>query len=157
MANEMEVEWDIDRRTPRLIANQQHRVNVPANTPKQQRRKALYLLLVDHLIQELNERLLKQSNRFLGKYLIPTKLDLLNPDTTDRIFRSYTSNLTEWVIFDSETVRWKSKWKQLASEKPSTLQDALCLTTKELYLQRHCYSNNRLDDASVDTHSKTII
>ena len=56
-----------------------------------------------------------------------------------------------------EIVRWKSKWKQLASEKPSTLQDALCLTTKELYLQRHCYSNNCLDDASVDSHSKTII
>ena len=94
MAKEMAVEWNIDRRTPRLTANQQHRVNVPANTPKQQRRKAFYLLPVGHLIQELNERLLKQSDRFLGQYLITTKLDLLNPDTTDRIFCSYASNLT---------------------------------------------------------------
>ena len=76
MAKEMEVEWNIDQRTPHLTANQQHRVNVPANTPKQQGRKALYLLLVDHLIQELNERLLKQSDRFLGKYLISTKLQV---------------------------------------------------------------------------------
>lgn len=39
MAKEVAVEWNIDRRTPRLTANQQQRVNVPANTPKQQRRK----------------------------------------------------------------------------------------------------------------------
>ena len=91
IVKEMAVEWNIDRRTPRLIAYQQHRVNFPANTPKQQRRKALFLLLVDHLIKEFNERLLKQSDRFLGQYLIPTKLNLLNPDTTDRIFCSYAS------------------------------------------------------------------
>ena len=135
-AKEMAAEWNIDPRTPRLTVNQQHRVNVPANTPKQYWRRALYsvyLPLVDHLIQELNERLMKQHDRFLGQYLIPTKLDLLNPDTIHKIFCTYANDLTERVIFDGEIVRWKSKWQQLASEKPWTLQDTLCLTNKELY------------------------
>lgn len=37
------------------------------------------------------------------------------------------------IIFDDEIVSWKLKWQQLASEKPSTLQKTLCLTTKELH------------------------
>ena len=58
-AKEIAAEWNIDPRTPRLTANQQHRVNVPANTPRQYWRIAPYLPLVDHLMQEHNERLLK--------------------------------------------------------------------------------------------------
>lgn len=61
MAKEMEVEWNIDRRTSRLTANQQHRVNVPANTFKQQRRKALFLLLVDHLMKGCWNRVIDSS------------------------------------------------------------------------------------------------
>ena len=38
------------------------------------------------------------------------------------------------------------------TQKPSTLQDTLCLTTKELYPHRHCYFNNHSDDASVESH-----
>lgn len=56
-----------------------------------------------------------------------------NPDTTDRIFCTYANDLTERVIFDGEIVRWKSKWQQLALEKPLTLQDTLCLKNKQLY------------------------
>ena len=53
-AKEIAAEWNTDPRTPRLTANQQNRDNVPANTPKQYWRRALYLPLVAHLIQELN-------------------------------------------------------------------------------------------------------
>ena len=34
---------------------------------------------------------------------------LLNPDTTDKIFNAYESDLTEKTVFDGEIVRWKSK------------------------------------------------
>ena len=125
-AKEMAAEWNIDTGTSRLTAYQQHGVNVPANTPKQYWRRALYLPLVNHLIQELNERLMKQHDQFLRQYLIPTKVNLLNSDTTDKIFCTYANDLTERVIFDGEIERWKSKRKQLPSENPTTLQDTLC-------------------------------
>ena len=39
---------------------------------------ALYFALVDHLVQERNDRLLSQENRFLGQYLVPAKLNASN-------------------------------------------------------------------------------
>ena len=87
-------------------------------------------LIVSQLSTGLND---VWGKRFGAIYdLIPTKLTLLNPDTTDKIFCTYANDLTERVNFYGEIV-WKSKWKQLSSEKPSTLQDTLCLTNKELY------------------------
>ena len=40
--------------------------------------RAVYFPLVDHLVQELNDRLLLQENRFLGQYLVPAKLNAFN-------------------------------------------------------------------------------
>ena len=41
---------------------------------------ALYFALVDHLVQERNDRLLSQENRFLGQYLAPAKLNDLTAE-----------------------------------------------------------------------------
>ena len=61
--------------------------------------------------------------RFLGQYLIPTKIHLLNPDTTDKIFNTHEPNFTERTEFDDGIVGWKAKWAQVYSEdKPTTLQ-----------------------------------
>ena len=40
--------------------------------------RAMYFPLVDHLVQELNDKLLSQENRFLGQYLVPAKLNAFN-------------------------------------------------------------------------------
>ena len=39
--------------------------------------------LVDHLVQELNDRLLSQENRFLGQYLVSAKLNAFNSGVQD--------------------------------------------------------------------------
>ena len=44
---------------------------------------ALYFALVDHLVQERNDRLLSQENRFLGQYLVPAKLNASNSGVHD--------------------------------------------------------------------------
>jgi len=69
----MAAEWNIEPKMPRLATNQRHRVNVLAATPKEYWKRTLCLPLVDHLLEELNQRLLKQHDRFLGQYLIPHK------------------------------------------------------------------------------------
>ena len=63
----MAAKWNIEPTKPHLATNQQHRVNVPAATPKEYWRRALYLPLVDHLLEELNERLLKQHDTKIHK------------------------------------------------------------------------------------------
>ena len=111
-AREMAGEWNNDPRITRLTENQ-HTQTVLA--------KSTLLISSRSLDTRAQWRVLKQHDRFLGQHLIPTKFFLLNVDTTDRIYCTYANDLTERVIFDGEIVRRKSKWRQLASKKPSTL------------------------------------
>ena len=45
--------------------------------------RAMYFPLVDHLVQELNDRLPLQENRFLRQYLVPAKLNAFNSGVQD--------------------------------------------------------------------------
>lgn len=47
---------------------------------------SVYWSLIEHLIQEHNERLLTHHDRFLGQYLIPTQLGALKVDGVDKIY-----------------------------------------------------------------------
>ena len=64
------VEFDIGPCMPRTTGRQQHRVDVLGTNPESCLQRALYLPLIDHLIQEMNDRLLSQEDRFLGQYLL---------------------------------------------------------------------------------------
>ena len=65
-AKEFAAGCEIEPSVPRISAIQRNRPNVPAVTPQQYWYRVLYLPLVDHLIQELNDRLLNHNDRFLG-------------------------------------------------------------------------------------------
>jgi len=58
-------EFDIEPSMPRTTGRQQQRVNVPATNPEFCWQRAMYLPLIDHLIQEMNDRPLSQEDRFL--------------------------------------------------------------------------------------------
>ena len=118
---------------PRISAIQRNRANVPAVTPQQYRYRALYLPLVDHLIQELNDRLLNHNDRFLGQYLITTQLVSLNRETTNKIYNACSNDLSHRVAFDNEIVRWKARWALAEGEKPNNLEDTLSCTSEDLY------------------------
>jgi len=60
-------EFDIEPSMPRTTGRQHHRVSVPATNPESYWQRAVYLPLIDHLIQEMNDRLLPQEDRFLGQ------------------------------------------------------------------------------------------
>ena len=93
-AKELPAGCEIDPGVPRISAIQRNRANVPAVTPQQYWYRALYLPLVDHLIQELNDRLLNHNDRFLGQYLITTQLGSLNRETTNKIYNAYSNDLS---------------------------------------------------------------
>lgn len=59
-------EFDIRPCMPRTTGRQQHRVNAQQQTQSPSGR-AVYLPLIDHLIQEMNDRLLSLVDRFLAQ------------------------------------------------------------------------------------------
>ena len=60
-------EFDIEPSMPRTTGRQPHRVNVPATNPESYWQRAAYFPLIDHLIQDMNDRCLSQEDRFLGQ------------------------------------------------------------------------------------------
>ena len=102
----MAAECSIEPSMLRRAVAQQHCINVPAGTPKQYWRRAVYLPLVDHTVQELNDRLLCHNDRFLGQVVK--------------------------VVYDNEVIRWKTKWAHTL-EKPNGLVETIETTNEVLY------------------------
>ena len=69
----------------------------------------MYLPLFDHLIQEMNDRLLSQEDRFQGQYLHPTKFQGLTNVVQDKMYAAYTNDLTDKREYNSEMLRWKKR------------------------------------------------
>ena len=116
---------DIEPRIPRTAGRQQHRVNIPAETPEMYWQRAVYFPLVDHLVQELTDRLLSQEDRFLGQYLVPAKLNAFNSGVQGKLYETYKTDLSEKKDFDNEILRWQTKWSHSTEEKPVALTETL--------------------------------
>ena len=57
--------------------------------------RAVYFSLVDHLVQELNDRFLSQEDSFLGQYLVPVKLKAFNSRVQDKRYETYKTHLSK--------------------------------------------------------------
>ena len=127
-------EFDLVPSTPRLAGRQKHRPNVPADDPKQYWQRALYYPLLDHLIRELEDRLLSPEERFLAQYLIPHKQEGLTDEIRNRLYEAYKDDLpaADQGVFNGEITRWKTRWAQ-TTDKPRSLATTLAVTNCELY------------------------
>ena len=72
-------------------------------------------------------------DRFLGQYIVPTRLEALNGDTTGKIYNACENDLADKVVFDNKITRWKARWALAEQEKPKNLEDTLSCTTEPLY------------------------
>ena len=95
--------------------------------------RAVYLPLIDYLIQDMNDRLLSQEDRLLGQYLLPIKLQGLSNDIQDKMYAGYKNDLTDKREYDNEVLRWKTKWLYSTGERPATLADTLDSINPTLY------------------------
>ncbi|CAG2239243.1 unnamed protein product [Mytilus edulis] len=120
---------------PRAAGRQRHRVNVPAETPSQYWKRAMFLPFLDHLIQELTRRLVSNEDRFSAQYLIPTKLDGINQEVINTLFETFRDDLdiNNVAQFREEVERWIVRWDIAADPKPSTLSETLPVTNSDLY------------------------
>ena len=125
-------EHDAPPSMPRLAGHQQHRNNTPADSPKEYWKRALYFVFVDHILEELNTKLVDNRPRFAAQYLIPTHLSKLDVNTTEQIHEGYEVDLTCHEDFDLEIKRWKARWEG-ADHLPSSLTETLKHVNKDLY------------------------
>jgi hypothetical protein len=61
----------IDPSMPRRAGRQQHRNNIQANTPSIYWKRAVYLPFLDHLVNEINEKLVMPLPGFQAQLLTP--------------------------------------------------------------------------------------
>ena len=87
--------------------------------------RAVYFPLVDHLVQELNDRLLSQENRFSGQCLVPAKLNAFKSGVQDKLYETCKSDLSEKRDFGNKILRWQTKWSHSTDEKPATLTETV--------------------------------
>ena len=93
----------------------------------------MYFPLVDHLVQELNDRLLSQKKRFLGQYLVLGKLNAFNSGAQDKLHETYKTDLSKKRDLDNEILRWQTKWSHSTDKKPATLTETLQHANPDLY------------------------
>jgi len=65
--------YEIQPCVPRATGRQEHRNNVEADTPSAYWKRSLYLPFLDHLVNELDEQLVKPLPGFQAQLLIPGK------------------------------------------------------------------------------------
>ena len=116
----------------RRTGRQQHTLNVPVTNPESYWQRAVYLPLIDHLIQKINDRLLSQEDYFLALYLLP-KVQGISNDVQSKMCEAHSSDLTDKREDENEMLRWKTKWQHLTGERPTTLADTLACINPTLY------------------------
>ena len=72
-AIEIASDYSIDLSSPRRAGRQQHHQNIPADTPSAYCKRAIYLPFLDHLVTEINEKLMVLLLGLQAQLLIPGK------------------------------------------------------------------------------------
>ncbi|XP_052778692.1 zinc finger MYM-type protein 1-like [Mya arenaria] len=126
-------EFQIDPAVPRQAARQRNRANYDVQDPSRYWKVSVFYVFVDHLLQEMDTRILKNEERFQAQWLIPTKFEGLLPANVDRIYEAYEPDLPKTrQEFSEEVSRWNLRW-QLNDAKPSTLLATLNKTSEAAY------------------------
>jgi hypothetical protein len=119
--------FDTSESIPRRCGRQTTRANHPAETPKQYCRISLYYPFLDHLITELESRLLKSGNRFHAQYILPRAVSKITDDHVATIYEAYQADIDLSLIedFRREVARWRTHWVII---KCNDLPTAFCTT-----------------------------
>jgi hypothetical protein len=125
-STQLALEAETVLQTPRLSKRQQHRVNVPADSPEEYFRRALYIPFLDNLLSQLEERFSSHASviyRFQA--LIPSFTSLYHYRDIEPVVNTYNAFVDEDSV-DGEFQLWQELWrKKNEAERPTTALDAL--------------------------------
>ena len=126
---------DVEPSSPRCANRQEHRANVPANAIDTYWKRSVSLPFYDHVLQELDDRLLGCSDRFLAQYFIPSNLSQLSYNRITEVYEAYKDDIpVSAAVFHTEVKRWVTRWSLEDPEHvPSSLQATLHAINPDLY------------------------
>ena len=127
--------FDIVENMPRRCGRQTTRANQPADTPKQYWKVSLYIAFIDHMIMELESRLIKSENRFFAQYLLPRVIGNITNEQIATLYETYQTDLTcNLDEFKREVVRWRTRWSITPRDQmPTSLCETLDAVNPVLY------------------------
>ncbi len=109
-AVDLAAKFNVEASKPRNAGRQVHRENVPADTPSQYWKRAMYLPFMDHLLQELDTRLLVAQDRYVAQYIIPSQLTKLTPQRITQLYESFKDDMPgDQGQVENEVARWKAR------------------------------------------------
>ncbi|XP_060585819.1 uncharacterized protein LOC132741624 [Ruditapes philippinarum] len=132
-ASNIAAEFDIQPSRPRRAARQNHRANPDVHTVSDYWKVTLFYVFLDHLVQEIESRILSNQDRFAAQYLLPKRLHQLQVEMLPAIYAAYAPDIDHtFESFNNEVARWKVRWN-IAENRPVRLQETLQKTNKDLY------------------------
>ena len=125
---------------PRTTGRQRNRANPQVTETKDYWWITLYHQFLDHLLNELRDRLVKNEDQFLAQSLLPINLNKLKQEDELHIYEAYKVDLQTQEEFTLEVKRWKARWEIYSTDqvKPSHLCETLELVNKNLYPNIYC-------------------
>ena len=118
---------------PRRAGRQQHRNNAPAETPSEYWKITLYNVFVDHLLMELEQRLIIAEPKFKAFNLLPRKVNDFDEDHLNVTFDAYKADIIgDRDDFRAEVHRWSLRWA-MAAHRPASVCDTIKCTNPHLY------------------------
>ena len=117
------------------------RANYPVEKPSSYRELFLYLVFLNHLVEQISKQVISGHERFgfffvfvfvFASLLSPSSvLSITSTEIVDRLFNVYHTDLPLKVDFVDEVERWKIRWA-LVNNKPETTL-TLHATNRDLY------------------------
>ena len=111
---------------PRQCKRQTLRSNVEADTPEAYYRRAMFVPLLDNLVQQMSERFPQLTlHAARGLCLVPTDLDQLEHKNLDELKAYYEDDMPSPVSFEQVRL-WRRQWRDCPQkDKPAALQATL--------------------------------
>lgn len=133
-ATQMARSVGVEPTAPRGGRHQQHRPNVPAGDSSEYWRINMFLPFVDHLLTELDERLLQGHNRYKIQYLLPVHVRDLDAAKIQEIHQVMRNDLEcDEASFLRECDRWKVRCATSLPRPSTAIEEVLRDLPQELY------------------------
>jgi hypothetical protein len=96
-----------------------YRANYPVDNPSDYWKMSIYIVFLDHLVEEISKRVVSNDERFLASYLNPASLLNIASEIIDRLLMPVRQILQRKVDCMDEVGCWKIRWA-LVDDKPET-------------------------------------
>ncbi|XP_043942708.1 52 kDa repressor of the inhibitor of the protein kinase-like [Protopterus annectens] len=120
--------------TVECICSLQNQKDVSTATQQDYYRLNVLVPFLDHVVSELQDQLINCRERFIGQYVIPTKLPLLKEEHELALFSAFKNDLSSLDELKIELLRWRTKWGTAPLQsQPNSIVATLQNVNKHLY------------------------